>query len=83
MSILYENRLSSGVATGELRGDVPPQILSQMLYGVYLSATMNWAYRRITMNQYNRTALRESHVVLLADATNSSRSKILDKLSRY
>ena len=70
-------------SSGELRGDINPRVLSELVYRAYLNATMNWAYRRISMNKYKRMVLRDALIVLLADATDSFRPRLLERLSTY
>ena len=70
-------------SSGELRGDINPRVLSELVYRAYLNATMNWAYRRLSMNKYKRMVLRDALIVLLADATDSFRPRLLERLSTY
>ena len=79
----YVDIFTSSVDSGELRGDINPRVLSELVYRAYLNATMNWAYRRISMNKYKRMVLRDALIVLLADATDSFRPRLLERLSTY
>ena len=60
----YVDIFTSSVDSGELRGDINPRVLSELVYRAYLNATMNWAYRRISMNKYKRMVLRDALIVL-------------------
>ncbi len=80
---MYIDAFERGVDAGELRGDVSARVLSGLVYRVYLNATMNWAYRRISMNKYKKTVLRDGLIVLLADSSDSFRSQVLERLSIY
>ncbi len=78
----YLGAITRGVAAGELRGDVSAAVLSELVYRSYLDATIHWAYRRLSMTQYKRRVQRDALIVLLADATESSRPTALARLSR-
>lgn len=79
----YVECFANGLVTDELRGDVSAEVLSELVYSGYLTATMDWAYRRLSMNQYKKRVLRDALIVLLADTTDSSRPRVLERLSRY
>ena len=79
---LHIKAIMRGVDSGELRGEIPPELLSEQLYRSYIDATMDWAYRRISIKTYRKSTLRNSFIVLLADATEQYRTQILADLQR-
>lgn len=79
----YVDILLQGVKAGDLRGDLSARDLGELLWRVYLDATMDWAYRRISFKQYRNRAARNSLTVLAADATEAFRSQLLDRIAFY
>ena len=79
----YHALFRTGRQRGELRGDLSVQDLSEMIYRVYLNATMDWAYRRTSFQDYRTKALRRALIVLSADASEDFRPLLIDRISFY
>ena len=79
----YHPIIQIGIRTGELRGDLTVQDLSEMIYRVYLDATTDWAFRRISFQKYRKSALTKALIVLSADASEDFRPVLLERISFY
>ena len=63
-----------------LRGNIPPEILGQQIYGCYRLARQDWANGYFNLNQFKTQALTGIFLCLAADANPAFRTRLLKQI---
>ena len=67
---------------GSLKSQLPAELIGKQIYRVYLSATKDWAYRRMSFKDYRTTARLGVYVALLADANRAVRTRMVERINQ-